>query len=106
MAGFMRIFVMFDLPTKTAEDKRNYCHFRKFLLRDGYQMLQYSVYCRIVNGLEGVEKHSKRIEKNMPTSGNVRLLKVTEKQYADMMFIVGEPTITEEKVSANAQIII
>ncbi len=100
----MRIFVIFDLPTHTKTDKRNYTKFRKFLLSDGYQMLQFSVYCRIVNGQEGVDKHVARIKAYIPPKGNVRLFKVTEKQYADMMFLVGTPSKTEKKVGSVVQL--
>ena len=100
----MRIFVIFDLPTHTKTDKRNYTKFRKFLLSDGYQMLQFSVYCRIVNGQEGVDKHIARIKAYIPPEGNVRLFKVTEKQFADMMFLVGTPSKTEKKVGSSVQL--
>ncbi|NLT49092.1 MAG: CRISPR-associated endonuclease Cas2 [Clostridiales bacterium] len=102
----MRMFVIFDLPTNTSTDKRNYSRFRKFLLKDGYQMLQYSVYCRIANGTEGVEKHINRITKSLPPRGNIRFFKITEKQFADMLFLVGNPSKTEEKITAEPQIIL
>lgn len=41
----MRLLVFFDLPTETADDKRNYRHFRKALISNGFIMLQESVYC-------------------------------------------------------------
>ncbi len=100
------MFVIFDLPTTTAEDKRYYSQFRKFLIKDGYMMLQYSVYCRIVNGLEGIEKHLKRLKMNIPPKGNVRFFKVTEKQFSDMLFLVGEPDETEKKIGSNPQIVL
>lgn len=44
MNKFMRILVFFDLPVKTKAEKREATKFRKFLINDGYHMLQYSVY--------------------------------------------------------------
>ena len=71
---FMRILVLYDLPVTTQESRKIYARFRKFLLRDGYDMLQFSVYCRIVNGEDAVDKHFHRLEANLPPKGSVRFL--------------------------------
>ena len=44
---YMRVIVFFDLPTETAEDKKEYRNFRKFLIKKGFLMLQESVYCKL-----------------------------------------------------------
>ena len=36
----MRVLVMFDLPTETAENRRNYTKFRKYLIKSGFMMMQ------------------------------------------------------------------
>lgn len=95
----MRILVFFDLPTLTKADKRAYTLFRRFLLQDGYDMLQWSVYSRIVNGEDDVKKHQQKLVKNLPKKGSVRCMKVSEKQYAAMDILVGTATVQEEKVS-------
>lgn len=95
----MRILVFFDLPTLTKADKRAYTLFRRFLLQDGYDMLQWSVYSRIVNGEDDVKKHQKKLVANLPKKGSVRCMKVSEKQYAAMEILVGTVTVQEEKVS-------
>ena len=46
----MRLLVLFDLPVVASADRRAYTVFRRFLLNDGYDMIQFSVYGRIVNG--------------------------------------------------------
>ncbi|MGC8697432.1 MAG: CRISPR-associated endonuclease Cas2, partial [Halothiobacillus sp.] len=61
---FMRLMVFFDLPTLTREDKRAYTLFRRFLIQDGYDMLQWSVYGRITNGAADLETHLKRLTEN------------------------------------------
>ena len=76
---------MFDLPSKTAEEKRSAAKFRKFLRNDGFHMLQYSIYVRICNGLEAVKKHEHRLQANLPRYGSIRVLKITEYQYESMM---------------------
>lgn len=63
---FMRLMVFFDLPVASKEDRAIYARFRKFLIEDGYDMLQFSVYCRIVNGEDAVDKHLNRLKKALP----------------------------------------
>jgi CRISPR-associated protein Cas2 len=96
---FMRIMVFFDLPTLTKADKRAYTLFRRFLVQDGYDMLQWSVYARIVNGHDDVKKHQQKLIRNLPKYGSVRCMKVSEKQYAAMEILVGTATVQEEKVN-------
>lgn len=96
----MRMVVFFDLPVVTREDRRNYAQFRRFLLNDGYDMIQLSVYGRILNGNDALEKHMKRLVANLPPAGSVRVLTVTEKQFASMRLLVGLPLFQETKVNA------
>ena len=98
---FMRLMVFFDLPTVTKADKRAYTVFRRFLLNDGYDMLQFSVYGRILNGADAEQKHMQRLVQNLPPEGSVRVLSVTEKQFASMKMLVGLPFFQEKKVSAQ-----
>ena len=77
----MRMMVFFDLPVKTKAQRRVATGFRNFLLKDGYHMIQYSLYARVCNGNDAVEKHEKRLRAALPDNGSVRLLIVTEKQY-------------------------
>ena len=103
---FMRLFVMYDLPVTTQENRRIYQRFRKFLLNDGYDMLQFSVYCRVVNGEDAVDKHLKRLEANLPPKGSVRFLQITERQYEAMKFLVGKPTRREKAVNVKQMLLI
>ncbi|MBR2610156.1 CRISPR-associated endonuclease Cas2, partial [Desulfovibrio sp.] len=70
---YMRLLVFFDLPVKTKDDQREANHFRNFLLRDGYDRVQLSVYARVCRGPENVETHIRRLQKNLPPHGCVRL---------------------------------
>ncbi len=97
----MRLMVFFDLPTTTRADKRAYTVFRRFLLNDGYDMIQFSVYGRILYGVDAEEKHMKRLMVNLPPAGSVRMLTVTEKQYATMKLLVGMPLFQEKMVNAS-----
>lgn len=97
MSRYMRIIVFFDLPVVLPKERKAYSRFRKFLLNDGYTMLQYSVYTRICNGEDAVRKHMKRLQENIPpVNGAIRAMKVTEKQFANMEILLGTTTAEEE----------
>ena len=98
---FMRMLVFFDLPVTGPDDKRNYVLFRRFLLQDGYQMIQWSVYSRIVAGFEQRDTHLKRLKDNLPPEGSVRCLAVTEKQFTTMHFLVGAQKPAESAQNAD-----
>ena len=86
----MRIIVFFDLPVQTKSQRRDAVRFRSFLLKDGYHMVQYSVYARVCPGTDAVEKHRQRIMEHLPKNGAIRMLTVTEKQFAGMTYITGQ----------------
>lgn len=94
MAGvrFMRMLVFFDLPTLTDEDKRNYQQFRKLLIKNGFIMLQESVYCKMMTSPSVENSIKTLIHKNKPPQGVVQTLTVTEKQFVKMDYVVGEYT--------------
>ena len=98
---FMRIIVFFDLPVVKKKERKIYAQFRRFLLNDGYDMIQYSVYSRLCNGTDMTDKHLKRLNESLPSKGSIRCLTVTEKQYSEMKFLVGKPTVRERKVNIN-----
>lgn len=101
----MRILVFFDLPVVTRADRRAYTLFRRFLINDGYDMLQFSIYARILNGRDAEEKHFQRLSANLPPEGSIRVLTVTEKQYASMKLLVGLPLFQEKKVDSKQMLL-
>jgi len=86
---FMWLFVFFDLPVLTKPERRTATRFRNFLLKDGYMMIQFSVYARICNGQDRVDKHLKRLQSVIPEKGSVRVMQITDKQYERMKILVG-----------------
>lgn len=80
----MWLFVFFDLPTQTKKDRRNAQQFRKNLLKDGFTMMQFSVYSRHCASYESADVHEKRIKKLLPPYGKVSILRITDKQYGMM----------------------
>ena len=87
---YMRVLVMFDLPTLTQKNMRDYRQFRKYLLKSGFLMLQESVYCKLVPNSNAGDALLANIRKNKPDEGLVQVLRVTEKQFAKMEYIVGK----------------
>lgn len=85
----MRVLVLFDLPVETAKNRREYARFRRFLIKNGFMMMQESVYCKLALNQTVVNSVIDNIRTNKPTSGLVQVLVVTEKQYSRMEFIVG-----------------
>ena len=82
---------MFDLPTETAEERKEYCQFHKKLINEGFLMVQFSVYVRVCVTRQTAKFLENRIRKFLPRGGLVQSLMVTEKQYNDMHFLVGKP---------------
>ena len=86
----MRIMVLFDLPVLTEKQRRDYREFRKYLLKAGFFMMQESVYCKLVQNAGVADVVQESIRKNKPGEGLVQILRVTEKQFAKMEYVVGE----------------
>ena len=81
---------MFDMPTLTPTDRRDYRQFRKFLISEGFLMHQFSIYTKILLNDTATQAMVNRLEKHTPKKGHVTLLKVTEKQFARMIYLHGE----------------
>lgn len=95
----MRVILLFDLPMVTKKEIRVYNSFRKYLLKNGYMMMQYSVYCRIFNNREAATKHLDILKRNVPKKGQIRVMTVTEKQYTNIEVIVGGVSRQEQRVN-------
>ena len=80
----MWLFVFFDLPTNTKTERRHATQFRKALEKDGFSMMQYSVYERQCPSKENMEVHLRRVQKSMPPAGYTSILSVTDKQYSEI----------------------
>jgi len=89
----MWLFVFFDLPTTKEKDRKNYTRFRKGLMKDGFTMMQYSVYIRHCASKESSKVHHKRVEKIMPPKGNISILGITDKQYSNIKTFWGAESV-------------
>ena len=86
----MRLLVFFDLPMLTDKDRRAYNHFHKFLLKNGFIMMQKSVYTKLVINNVTSAAVKERVRNNLPPDGVVELLEITENQFSKIEYLVGE----------------
>lgn len=81
----MWVLVMFDLPVGSKAERRAATSFRNWLLDEGYEMSQFSIYMRFCAGKEQADRRTREIGKARPPKGSVHVLMVTDKQFADMV---------------------
>ena len=86
----MRTIVFFDLPNVYAKDRRNYNNLRKFLINEGFIMMQESVYSKLTLNSSQSNYLEDRIRKNAPSKGLIQMLTITEKQYANIEYVIGK----------------
>lgn len=90
--------VMFDLPVGTKKQRREATRFRNLLLDEGYWRAQYSVYVRYSPTVAGEARRVGTIKSNLPAGGEVRMLYVTDREWARTLCFRNEaPVEVEEK---------
>lgn len=87
---FMRMLLFFDLPMLTDKNRREYNRFHKFLLKNGFIMMQKSVYSKLVINNVTSAAVRQKVCKNLPPDGTVELLEITENQFSKIEYLVGE----------------
>lgn len=85
----MRMLLFYDLPTTSDIERKVAARFRKDLIKEGFMMLQESVYCKLVLNDTVMKGVRERLKKIKPRSGSIMLLSVTEKQFNSMEFLLG-----------------
>lgn len=93
----MWILVMFDLPVGTREQMRAATKFREFLLDDGFEMSQFSIYARFCSGKEQYETYVRRIGSNLPERGDIHILGFTDRQYENIVRFSGQRRRRQQK---------
>jgi CRISPR-associated protein Cas2 len=73
----------------TNTDRKEYIKFRKFLLNEGFIMMQKSVYSKISMNNTSSNLVKDKLIKNKPKDGIVQLLIITEKQFAGIDYLCG-----------------
>ena len=100
----MWLFAMFDLPVDTREARREYTRFRKSLLKQGFTMLQFSVYARYCASEEAGQVYRNHVHGILPPDGHVRLMSVTDRQFGKMEVFYGK--LREEPEPAPQQLML
>lgn len=86
---FMRLLLFYDLPTNTAAERKIAAVFRKDIIKEGFLMLQESVYCKLTLNDTVAKGVRDRLAKIKPKCGNIMLLTITEKQFNSIEFLLG-----------------
>ncbi len=100
----MWVIVLFDLPTESNIEKRDYRLFRKKLLEDGFIMMQYSVYMRHSSSEKNAQVHVNRVKLYLPADGEVRIIKITDKQFGRIEVFYGKKRRPIEKAPEQLSI--
>lgn len=103
---FMRLMVLFDLPTETKLHLKRYRDFVKYLKSEGYIRLQYSVYSKLCINSDSVRTAEKRLLVHAPAEGDVRFLIVTERQFQNIANINGSYSLQEQITTTNLTLMI
>ena len=80
----MWVLVIFDLPTETKKERKAAALFRKELIKDGFNMFQFSMYQRYCPSFENAKVHVKRVKSHLPKDGKVGIIMITDKQWEKM----------------------
>lgn len=97
----MKILILFDLPSVGKEDIASNVKFTKNLKKIGFYMLQYSVYVKTLSNQSEWDRIIKKIRQIIPKKGNIIVLRTTEKQYSDMIYLKGEKNSFDTIVGSN-----
>lgn len=100
----MWILVFFDLPTETKKERKIAARFRKDLVGDGFTMFQFSIYIRNCPSAENALVHIKRVRKIIPELGRVGIMRVTDKQFADMELYVGSKNMDTPRIEQQLEL--
>ena len=92
------VMVFFDLPVGTPEERKAAANFRKDLVRDGYIMVQFSVYARPCGTAERAATHVRRLRSKIPEKGEVRGLLISDAQWGRMIVVRGQTRAAPEQM--------
>jgi CRISPR-associated protein Cas2 len=92
------VLVLFDLPVGTPEERRAANNFRKDLIKDGYFMVQFSVYARPCGTADRVDTHVRRLKVKIPADGEVRGLLISDAQWGRMIIMRSQKSASPENM--------
>ena len=97
----VRVLILYDLPMSETEDRKEYSKFRRDILKLGCYLVQFSVYAKVIKNEIYYKSFIEKLKNILPEKGEVRVIKLTEKQYEDMLFLNGARNNFEKKISKN-----
>lgn len=100
----MWVLVLFDLPTETKMERKQYSIFRKNLIRNGFAMFQFSIYLRNCPSRENADVHIKRVKSFLPPKGEIGILTITDKQFSEMELFISKKTASLPGISQQLQL--
>lgn len=100
----MWLFVFFDLPTETKQERKAASDFRKRIQADGFTMMQFSVYVRHCASSESADVHTKRVKGILPEKGQVSILRVTDKQFGGMEVFMSAKELKKVQVPMQLEL--
>lgn len=92
------VLVLFDLPVGTPEERKAANNFRKDLIKDGYFMVQFSVYARPCGTADRVDTHVRRLKAKIPADGEVRGLLISDAQWGRMIIVRSQKAASAENM--------
>ncbi len=98
----VRVLILYDLPMSEIEDRKEYTKFRRDILKLGCYLVQFSVYAKVIKNEIYYKSFIDKLKNILPEKGEVRVIKLTEKQYEDMIFLNGARNNFEKKISNNS----
>ncbi len=100
----MWIYVMFDLPTTTKQDRKQASQFRHSLLDFGFSMAQFSVYARVSPSKERSLALIRKIERLLPAGGKVDVILITDRQYENIIHFEGRSRARQDRKAGQLSI--
>jgi CRISPR-associated protein Cas2 len=100
----MWVLVLFDLPTETKKDRKAYALFRKSIMKDGFQMFQFSMYIRHCMSRESADVHVKRVKAILPSKGHIGVMCITDKQFGMMEIFRGKELVTSPETTQQLEL--
>ncbi|MFI5324503.1 MAG: CRISPR-associated endonuclease Cas2 [Thermodesulfobacteriota bacterium] len=100
----MWVMVLFDLPTETKKDRKEYARFRKRLKKDGFTMFQFSTYVRHCMSRENMKVHIDRVRMILPPKGKVGVMQITDKQFGMIEIFDGRDVVEKKGIPQQMEI--
>lgn len=71
----------------------------------GCYMVQFSVYAKVMQNETTYRSFIENLRKIIPATGEIRVIKLTEKQYGTMIFLSGAKNLHEKKVAGDKVVV-